>query len=204
MFELIDAFRHLDPHRAFILAVALLIAFGFELVNGFHDTANAVTTVNYTRTLRPMPAVFFSGFCNFLGVVLGGTAIAFSIVHLLPVDLLIDATSKSAIIMVLALAVAFAPHGGNVADAILTAITMGFLAALAWMVFVLGRQNQLTLATLTDKRRAILYAALGMLTLLIAGSDELFSSGGGTLLWIILLGASVAAIWRIWVEASSY
>ena len=83
--------------------MALLIAFAFEVVNGFHDTANAVTTVIYTRTLRPMPAVFFSGFCNFLGVLLGGTAIAFSIVHLLPVDLLTNATSKSAIIMVLAL-----------------------------------------------------------------------------------------------------
>ena len=103
MSELFEAFRHLDPHRAFILAVALIIAFGFEVVNGFHDTANAVTTVIYTRTLRPMPAVLFSGFCNFLGVLLGGTAIAFSIVHLLPVDLLIDATSKSAIVMVLAL-----------------------------------------------------------------------------------------------------
>lgn len=109
-----------------------------------------------------------------------------------------------AIVMVLALAVAFAPHGGNVADAIMTAITMCFLAALAWMVFVLGRQNQLTLATLTDGRRAILYAALGVLALLIAGSDELFSSGGGTLLWIILLGASVAAIWRIWIDANTY
>lgn len=109
-----------------------------------------------------------------------------------------------AIIMLLALAVAFAPHGGNVAAAILTAITMGFLAALAWMVFVLGRQNQLTLATLTDGRRAILYAALGMLALLIAGSDELFSSGGGTLVWIILLGASAAAIWRIWIDANTY
>ena len=83
--------------------MALTIAFGFEVVNGFHDTANAVTTVIYTRTLRPTPAVFFSGFCNFLGVLIGGTAIAFSIVHLLPVDLLINATSRSAIIMVLAL-----------------------------------------------------------------------------------------------------
>ena len=72
------------------------------------------------------------------------------------------------------------------------------------MVFVLSRQNQLTLATLTDGRRAILYAALGMLALLIAGSDELFSSGGGTLLWIVLLGASVAAIWRIWIDANTY
>jgi hypothetical protein len=109
-----------------------------------------------------------------------------------------------AIIMLLALAVAFTPSGGNVADAILTAITMGFLAGIAWMLFVLGRQNQLTLATLTDARRAILYAALGMLALLVAGSDELFSTGGGTLVWIVLLGASVAAIWRIWMDANSY
>ena len=103
MAELFDAARHLDPNHAVILGIALAIAFGFEVVNGFHDTANAVTTVIYTRTLRPMAAVFFSGFCNFLGVFLGGTIIAFSIVRLLPVDLLIHATSKSSIIMVLAL-----------------------------------------------------------------------------------------------------
>jgi hypothetical protein len=108
------------------------------------------------------------------------------------------------IVMVLALFVAFAPSGGNVAEAILTAITMGFLAAIAWMVFVLSRQNQLTLATLSDARRGILYGALGVLALLVAGSDELFASGGGTLVWILLLGASVAAIWRIWIDANSY
>jgi hypothetical protein len=109
-----------------------------------------------------------------------------------------------AIIMLLAFVVAFAPSGGNVAEAILTAITMVFLAAIAWTVFVLSRQNQLTLATLSDARRAILYGALGMLALLIAGSDELFSSGGGTLLWIVLLGGSIAAIWRVWIDANSY
>jgi hypothetical protein len=109
-----------------------------------------------------------------------------------------------AIIMALALVVAFVPSGGNVAEAILTAITMGFLAGLAWMVFVLSRQNQLTLATLSDARRAILYGGLGMIALLIAGSDELLGSGGGTLLWILLLGASVAAIWRVWIDANTY
>ena len=109
-----------------------------------------------------------------------------------------------AIIMLLALVVAFAPAGGNAADAILTAITMGFLAAIAWTVFVLSRQNQLTLTALSDARRAILYGALGMIVLLVAGSDELFSSGAGTLAWILLLGASVAAIWRIWIEANTY
>jgi hypothetical protein len=111
---------------------------------------------------------------------------------------------NAAIVMLLALAVAFAPAGGNVADAVLSAIAMGFLAAIAWTVFVLSRQNQLTLAALSDGRRAILYMALGLIALLIAGSDELFSSGGGTLAWILLLGASIAAIWRIWVEANTY
>ena len=58
---------------------------------------------------------------------------------------------------------------------------MGFLAGIAWMLYVLSRQNQLTLATLSDGRRAILYGAFGLIALLIAGSDELFASGGGTL-----------------------
>ena len=111
---------------------------------------------------------------------------------------------NAAIVMLLALVVAFVPAGGNAADAILTAITMGFLAAIAWMVFTLSRQNQLTLAALSDGRRAILYGALGLIALLIAGSDELFASGGGTLAWLLLLGASIAAIWRIWTEANTY
>jgi hypothetical protein len=108
------------------------------------------------------------------------------------------------IVMVLAFGVAFLPAGGNIAEAVLTAITIGFLAAIAWMVYLLSRQNQLTLAALSDGRRAILYAAVGLIALLIAGSDEMFATGGGTLAWLLLLGASVAAIWRIWIEANTY
>ncbi len=114
------------------------------------------------------------------------------------------AARNVAIVMALALVVAFVPAGGNLAEAILTAITMGFLAAIAWGLFVLSRQKQLTLAALSDGRRALLYAALGVIALLIAGSDELLASGGGTLAWILLLGASVAAIWRVWIDANSY
>jgi hypothetical protein len=109
-----------------------------------------------------------------------------------------------AIILLLAFAVAFVPGGGNLAEAILTAITIGFLVAIAWTVYVLSRQHQLTLATLSDGRRAILYGALGLLALLVAGSDEMLSSGGGTLAWILLLAAAVGAIWRVWIEANSY
>lgn len=106
--------------------------------------------------------------------------------------------------MILGLVVAFLPGGGNIASAVVAALTMALLAGIAWMVYVLSRENQLTLATLSDGRRAILYAAIGMLTLLVAGSDKLFATGGGTLLWIVLLGISVAAIWKVWMEASTY
>lgn len=106
--------------------------------------------------------------------------------------------------MLLALVVAFLPGGGNLAEAVLTALTMALLAGIAWMVYVFSRENQLTLSTLTDGRRAILYGAIGLLLLLIAGSDKLFATGGGTLLWIVLLGISVAAIWKVWMEANTY
>jgi PiT family inorganic phosphate transporter len=89
-----------------LLLLCLAIALGFEFVNGFHDTANAVATVIYTRSLKPTAAVLWSGFMNFLGVLLGGTAVAFSIVHLLPVDLLINIGRKAGLLMVLSLLLA--------------------------------------------------------------------------------------------------
>jgi phosphate/sulfate permease len=86
-----------------ILVASLAIALGFEFVNGFHDTANAVATVIYTKALAPRTAVFWSGLCNFCGVYLGGTAVAFSVVNLLPVDLLIEAGAGRGLAMVMAL-----------------------------------------------------------------------------------------------------
>lgn len=109
-----------------------------------------------------------------------------------------------AIVLVLALAVAFLPSGENVAEAVLTLITMGFLAGISWMLYVLSREKQLTLATLTDGRRAIFYGAFGLLVLLVAWADELFHTGGGTVLWILMLVGAVAAIWKVWSEANTY
>jgi inorganic phosphate transporter, PiT family len=89
-----------------LLAVALLVALGFEFVNGFHDTANAVATVIYTHSLEPHVAVVWSGFFNFLGVVLSSGAVAFGIISLLPVELILQASSKAGFAMVFALLVA--------------------------------------------------------------------------------------------------
>jgi phosphate/sulfate permease len=101
-----DAAASLPAGPLTFLVVALLVAFAFEFINGFHDTANAVTTVIYSRSLPATPAVIYSGTLNFLGVLLGGTTVAFSIVNLLPVDLLIEGTSNAALVMVLSLLLA--------------------------------------------------------------------------------------------------
>jgi phosphate/sulfate permease len=101
-----EALAALPLASKIFFAIALAVAFAFEFINGFHDTANAVTTVIYTRTLKPGLAVLYSGVMNFLGVLLGGTAVAFSIVNLLPVDLLIEGTSVRAIVMVVSLLLA--------------------------------------------------------------------------------------------------
>ena len=89
-----------------LLAIALLIALGFEFVNGFHDTANAVATVIYTHSLPPHVAVLWSGLFNFLGVMVSTGAVAFGIVSLLPVELILQVGSSAGFAMVFALLIA--------------------------------------------------------------------------------------------------
>ena len=89
-----------------LLGVALMIALGFEFVNGFHDTANAVATVIYTHALPPNVAVVWSGFWNFLGVATSSGAVAFGIVSLLPVELILQVGSDAGFAMVFALLIA--------------------------------------------------------------------------------------------------
>ena len=86
-----------------LMALALLVALAFECINGFHDTANAVTTVIYTRSLPAIPAVLYSGVVNFLGVVVGGTAVAFGIVNLLPPEILQGEDSTPLLVIVMSL-----------------------------------------------------------------------------------------------------
>src|ERR1700743_2531801 len=82
---------------------ALVPALGFESVNGFHDTANSVATVIYTRSLPPTAAVILSGTCNFIGVSLSTGAVAFGIIALLPVELILDVGSGPGFAMVFSL-----------------------------------------------------------------------------------------------------
>ena len=84
-----------------ILLFALVLTFGFEFVNGFHDTANAVATVIYTHSLTPTQAVLWSGLWNFLGVMASSGAVAFAIVALLPIELILHVRTEAGIAVVL-------------------------------------------------------------------------------------------------------
>jgi inorganic phosphate transporter, PiT family len=89
-----------------LLGLALLIALGFEFVNGFHDTANAVATVIYTHSLEPNVAVVLSGLCNLAGVLASTGTVAFAVITLLPVDLILQVSSGAGFAMVFALLIA--------------------------------------------------------------------------------------------------
>ena len=100
---MIDLFSGLDAWVLVSLLLALAFVLAFEFINGFHDTANAVATVIYTKAMPPHLAVFFSGVFNFLGVLLGGVGVAYAIVHLLPVELLINVNTGHGLAMVFSL-----------------------------------------------------------------------------------------------------
>lgn len=108
------------------------------------------------------------------------------------------------IILLLAAGVAFLPNGGNFADAVLTAISMAFLAGIAWTVYRLTYEFRTSLLALPESRRVILYAAFGVLVLMIAGAAQMTSTGLGTLAWILLIGAALVSIWQVVSEARSY
>jgi low-affinity inorganic phosphate transporter len=97
---MLHLFASLDFYTGLMLALALLFVLFYEAINGFHDTANAVATVIYTRAMRSQVAVVMAGVFNFLGVMLGGLTVAYAIVHLLPTDLLLNVSSAHGLAMI--------------------------------------------------------------------------------------------------------
>lgn len=89
-----------------MLVACFVLVLAFEATNGFHDTSNAVATVIYTNTLRPVPAVIWSGIMNFIGVLVGGIAVAYALVGILPPDVLTPPNGAPAVPMLVSLFVA--------------------------------------------------------------------------------------------------
>ena len=103
---MLHLFTGLEFYTGLLLVLALLFVLFYEAINGFHDTANAVATVIYTRAMRAQFAVVMAGGFNFFGVLLGGLSVAYAIVHLLPTDLLLNVSSAHGLAMVFSLLLA--------------------------------------------------------------------------------------------------
>lgn len=109
-----------------------------------------------------------------------------------------------AIILALAAGIDFLPGGGAAAATVLSALMLIFLAAIAWLLYRVYREQQLTLATLTDARKAGLFGAVGAMALLVVAYDDFRSWTGGIVLWIALMAGCVGIVFLIWRAATTY
>lgn len=116
---MLNLFVGLDIYTGLLLLLALAFVLFYEAINGFHDTANAVATVIYTRAMQPQLAVVMAAFFNFFGVLLGGLSVAYAIVHMLPTDLLLNMGSTHGLAMVFSMLLA-AIIGIGLTNAMLT------------------------------------------------------------------------------------
>lgn len=103
MFVLWDALNDVGALTIGLLLLSLGIALFYEMINGFHDTANAVAMIIYTHSMKAKYSVIMSGIMNFLGVLMGGIGVAYAIVHLLPLDIMVETNQNAALAMVYAL-----------------------------------------------------------------------------------------------------
>ncbi len=97
---------HFTPESGAVIAMLIgcfILVLAFEATNGFHDTSNAVATVIYTNSLKPVPAVLWSGLLNFIGVLVGGIAVAYALVEILPPDVLTPPDGSPAVPMLVSL-----------------------------------------------------------------------------------------------------
>ncbi|AGJ61478.1 Low-affinity inorganic phosphate transporter 1 [Candidatus Moranella endobia PCVAL] len=103
---MLHLFTGLELKTGIMLVIALIFVLIYEVINGFHDTANAVATVIYTRALSSNLAVAMSGVFNFLGVIMGKLSVAYAIVHLLPTDFLLNISSSNSLAMMFSILLA--------------------------------------------------------------------------------------------------
>ncbi len=109
-----------------------------------------------------------------------------------------------AIIALLALILTVAPGGGNLVNAVLAALTLTFLAAMGMLAGQTWQRTSLTRDVMTEKQRMIFYGSLGAIALMVAGTDEMFNTGGGTVAWLLIVGTSGYLAFTTWRQASSY
>ena len=115
------------------------------------------------------------------------------------------ATARNiAIVLVLAALVALIPGGGTGATVAIQAVSLTFVATLGWFASVMYRQHRSTLYSLGDRRRALLYVALGVAAVTLTGTTRLWSTAGGSVAWLLLIGGALYTVFAIFWAARRY
>ena len=109
-----------------------------------------------------------------------------------------------AIVAVIAALVVFLPGGGKGANVVIQAVSLAFLASIAWVASLMYREHRVALYSLGDSRRAILYAAVGVAALTLTATRRLWATAGGEIVWFVLMGACIYAVVAIVVAARRY
>ena len=107
------------------------------------------------------------------------------------------------IIALLALILTVLPAGDNITDGLLVALSLILLGAVALLVVRFWQQSSLTRDAMTDRQRGLVYGGLGAIALMVAGTDELFDTGAGTVAWLVIVGLSAWLVFNTWREANS-
>lgn len=108
------------------------------------------------------------------------------------------------IILAIAALVVLIPGGGTGAQVALQALYLVFLATLGWFAVIMYRQHRSTLYSLGDRRRAILYAAIVVAGVTLTGTSKLWSTGAGSVVWLVLIAGAVYAVAAIVWSARKY
>jgi predicted membrane channel-forming protein YqfA (hemolysin III family) len=115
------------------------------------------------------------------------------------------ATARNiAIVLVLAALVALIPGGGTGATVAIQAVSLAFVATLGWFASVMYRQHRSTLYSLGDRRRALLYVALGVAAVTLTGTTRLWNTPAGSVAWLLLIGGALYTVFAIFWAARRY
>jgi len=74
------------PPTPLLIGGIIIVALAFDFTNGFHDSANAISTIVSTKVLTPRQAVLFAAFFNFVAAFAFGVAVASTISNLVKLD----------------------------------------------------------------------------------------------------------------------
>ncbi len=108
------------------------------------------------------------------------------------------------IVLAIAALIVLIPGGGTGAGFALQAVSLLFLGVIGWAAYTSYREHRIALFSLGDARRAIVYAAAGVVVLTLTATHRLFASTAGKLVWILLLVGAAYALFAVVWSARKY